>query len=38
VLPRWQLSIFRWLLPLLKLEARHPPSFGLSLVALASRR
>jgi glycosyltransferase involved in cell wall biosynthesis len=38
VLPRGQLAAFRWLLPLLRLEKRHPPSFGLSLLALASKR
>jgi hypothetical protein len=38
VLPRGQLEIFRLLMPLLKLEERRAPSFGLSLVALAGRR
>ena len=38
VLPRGQLAAFRWILPLLKLEEKSSPSFGLSLLALASRR
>jgi glycosyltransferase involved in cell wall biosynthesis len=38
VLPRGQLAAFRWILPLLKLEENSSPSFGLSLLALASRR
>jgi glycosyltransferase involved in cell wall biosynthesis len=38
VLPRGQLGLFRLIMPLLKLEARHPPTFGLSLLALARRR
>jgi SAM-dependent methyltransferase len=38
VLPRGQLATFRLLMPLLRLENRHPPSFGLSLLALARRR
>jgi glycosyltransferase involved in cell wall biosynthesis len=37
VLPRGQLKAFKWLLPLLKFEASHPPRFGLSLLALARR-
>jgi 2-polyprenyl-3-methyl-5-hydroxy-6-metoxy-1,4-benzoquinol methylase len=37
VLPRGQLAAFKWLLPLLRLEERHPPGFGLSLLALARR-
>lgn len=37
VLPRDQLAIFKVMMPLLKLEERHPPSFGLSLLALARR-
>jgi SAM-dependent methyltransferase len=38
VLPRGQLGLFRLIMPLLKFEERHPPSFGLSLLALARRR
>jgi hypothetical protein len=38
VLPRGQLAAFRWLLPLLTLEEKRPPSFGMSLLALATRR
>jgi glycosyltransferase involved in cell wall biosynthesis len=38
VLPRGQLGLFRLIMPLLKLEERRPPSFGLSLLALARRR
>ena len=38
VLPRGQLAVFRWLLPLLRREQKHPPSFGLSLIALARRK
>ncbi len=37
VLPRGQLAAFRWILPLLRLEERTPPSFGMSLLALARR-
>ena len=38
VLPRGQLALFRWIQPLLKLEEKHPPSFGMSLLALARKR
>ncbi len=38
VMPRGQLKLFKWIMPLLKLEERHPPRFGLSLLALATRR
>jgi len=38
VLPKGQLALFRWILPLLKLEEKSSPSFGLSLLALARRR
>ena len=38
VMPRGQLKLFKWIMPLLKLEERHPPRFGLSLLALAIRR
>lgn len=37
VLPKDQLAVFKLLMPLLKLEEKHPPSFGLSLLALARR-
>jgi SAM-dependent methyltransferase len=37
VLPKDQLAVFKLLMPLLKFEERHPPSFGLSLLALARR-
>ena len=37
VLPKGQLSAFRWVLPLLKLEEKSPPSFGMSLLVLARR-
>jgi SAM-dependent methyltransferase len=38
VLPKEQLALFKIMMPLLKYEERHPPSFGLSLLALARRR
>jgi SAM-dependent methyltransferase len=39
VLPRGQLTLFRWLvLPMLRREQSRPPSFGMSLLALARRR
>jgi SAM-dependent methyltransferase len=37
VLPKDQLAVFKLMMPLLKLEEQHPPSFGLSLLALARR-
>ena len=37
VLPRGQLAAFRWIQPLLKLEEKHPPSFGMSLLVLARK-
>jgi len=37
VIPREQVGLFRLLMPLLKLEQKRPPSFGLSLLALARR-
>jgi glycosyltransferase involved in cell wall biosynthesis len=37
VLPKVQLSAFRWILPLLKLEESTPPSFGMSLLVLARK-
>jgi glycosyltransferase involved in cell wall biosynthesis len=38
VLPRQQLSAFRFLLPLLKLEEKSAPSFGMSLLVLGKKR
>jgi len=38
VLPRAQLATFRWIMPLLRLEERRAPRFGMSLLALARRR
>jgi len=38
VLPKGQLAAFKWLMPLLKREESHPPSFGLSLLVLATKR
>jgi hypothetical protein len=38
VLPRGQLAAFKWIMPLLKLEEQNPPSFGMSLLVLATRR
>jgi 2-polyprenyl-3-methyl-5-hydroxy-6-metoxy-1,4-benzoquinol methylase len=37
VMPRGQLRLFKWIMPLLKLEENHPPSFGLSLLVVARR-
>ena len=37
VLPKGQLSAFKWLMPLLRLEERRPPSFGMSLLVLARK-
>jgi glycosyltransferase involved in cell wall biosynthesis len=37
VMPKSQLRAFRWLMPMLKLEERSEPSFGLSLLVLARR-
>lgn len=37
-LPKKQLAVFKLMMPLLRLEEKHPPSFGLSLLALARRR
>jgi glycosyltransferase involved in cell wall biosynthesis len=37
VMPRGQLRFFKWLMPLLKLEENHPPSFGLSLLVVARK-
>jgi SAM-dependent methyltransferase len=38
VLPKGQLAVFRWLLPFLRREESRPPSFGMSLLVLATRR
>jgi SAM-dependent methyltransferase len=38
VLPRGQLAAFSWIQPLLKLEERRDPSFGMSLLVVATRR
>jgi len=38
VLPKGQLAAFKWLMPLLKREETRPPSFGLSLLVLATKR
>lgn len=38
VMPTDQLALFKLMMPLLRLEERRPPSFGLSLLALARRR
>jgi glycosyltransferase involved in cell wall biosynthesis len=37
VMPRGQLRIFKWVMPLLKLEEQRPPGFGLSLLVLARK-
>jgi glycosyltransferase involved in cell wall biosynthesis len=37
VMPKGQLKAFKWVMPLLKLEERHAPGFGLSLLVLARR-
>jgi SAM-dependent methyltransferase len=37
VLPRGQLAAFRWIQPLLRLEETSDPSFGMSLLVLATR-
>ncbi len=37
VLPKSQLTAFRWIMPMLKLEERSEPGFGLSLLVLARR-
>ena len=38
VLPKSQLRVFKAIMPLLKSEEKNPPSFGLSLLALARRK
>jgi hypothetical protein len=35
--PRGQLKAFKWVMPLLRLEEKTEPGFGLSLLALARR-
>jgi glycosyltransferase involved in cell wall biosynthesis len=37
VMPKGQLRFFKWIMPLLRLEEKHPPSFGLSLLVLARK-
>ncbi len=37
LLPKAQLSAFKWLMPLLRLEERRPPSFGMSLLVIARK-
>ena len=37
VMPRGQLRAFKWVMPLLRLEEKKPPGFGLSLLVLARR-
>jgi len=37
VMPKGQLRFFKWLMPLLKLEEKNPPGFGLSLLVLARK-
>jgi glycosyltransferase involved in cell wall biosynthesis len=37
VMPKSQLKAFKWVMPLLKLEEKSEPSFGLSLLVLARR-
>jgi hypothetical protein len=36
-MPKGQLRAFKWLMPLLRLEEKSAPSFGLSLLVLAHR-
>ena len=38
VLPRGQLAAFKWIQPLLRLEANSNPSFGMSLLVLAIKK
>ena len=38
VLPKGQLAAFKWLMPILKREEANPPSFGMSLLVLGTRR
>jgi hypothetical protein len=37
VMPKSQLTAFKWIMPLLRLEEGGRPSFGLSLLVLARR-
>ncbi len=37
VLPKRQLSAFKWIMPMLRLEEQRPPSFGMSLLVLARK-
>jgi SAM-dependent methyltransferase len=38
ILPKGQLSAFRWILPFLRLEEKKAPSFGMSLLVLARKK
>lgn len=37
VLPKGQLSAFNWIMPMLRLEEKRPPSFGMSLLVIARK-
>jgi glycosyltransferase involved in cell wall biosynthesis len=37
VMPKGQLRLFKWIMPLLRLEENRPPRFGLSLLVLARK-
>jgi 2-polyprenyl-3-methyl-5-hydroxy-6-metoxy-1,4-benzoquinol methylase len=37
VMPKGQLRFFKWIMPLLRLEEKRPPRFGLSLLVLARK-
>ena len=37
VMPKGQLRFFKWIMPLLRLEEKNPPGFGLSLLVLARK-
>ena len=37
VMPKGQLRLFKWVMPLLRLEEKRPPGFGLSLLVLARK-
>jgi glycosyltransferase involved in cell wall biosynthesis len=37
VMPKGQLRFFKWIMPLLRLEEKRPPGFGLSLLVLARK-
>ena len=38
VMPKSQLSVFKFIMPLLKLEEKREPGFGLSLLVLARKK